>query len=358
MNPLHRRSSACLSVCASASLALLTGCSGAASSSETSVTPPAAPQNLYVVQQNFSSSSPGSEPYAIPASTAILVFPTSSTGSVSPSITITPPAGLLLDTVTADTSGNVYAAGYLQTPEAPAEIAVFPAGSTGAATPSRILTGSNTLLYEPQTLAADSSGQIYVGDVDVSVAVFGAGATGDVAPTRRITGPLTDLFSATFGVAVDANGGIYISQDTLASQEVDAFAPGANGNVAPARVLTGSATGFGVPFGLATDSSNNLYVTYGHETPGVAIFPATADGNVAPSRVISGAATTLLNPTSAAIDSAGNLYVLDIGETASGHGGSPSIKVFSPNASGNAAPASTITSAAWTYSGNATLGIH
>jgi len=68
------------------------------------------------------------------------------------------------------------------------------------------------------------------------------------------------------------------------------YAPGANGDVAPIRTITGSNTGLSAPQYDAVDSSGRLYVTNDGSSLGtITIYAAGANGNVAPIATIGGA---------------------------------------------------------------------
>jgi len=81
-------------------------------------------------------------------------------------------------------------------PTAASGIYVFPAGASGATTPTVTLSGSATGIVEPENLATDAVGNIYYTDANTGyyndgqlpkVMVFSAGATGNVAPASSFT---------------------------------------------------------------------------------------------------------------------------------------------------------------------------
>lgn len=101
-----------------------------------------------------------------------------------------------------------------------------------------------------------------------------------------------------------ANPGLFRGSITV-------FAPGADGNVAPQRVLKGRSLGTRVPGRLAVDASGYLYTTgdprAGDDT--IRVFAPDADGGAGPVRVVAGPGTGVENPTGLAIDGGGRLYV-------------------------------------------------
>ena len=163
----------------------------------------------------------------------------------------------------------------------------------------------------------DATHNIYIEDKDNSergsgsVTVFAAGANGNVAPTRVITGSNTGLTNTTTGIAVDAVGNIYVGDACcVTGGSVLVYAAGANGNVAPIRTITGSNTELEYPEGVAVDASSNVYIS-NVENSSVTVYAAGANGNVAPIQTISGANTGLSQPYGVAVDAKANIYALD-----------------------------------------------
>lgn len=76
-------------------------------------------------------------------------------------------------------------------------VMVFNAGASGAATPTRFITGAATHLSMPEGVGIDNTtGRIFVTDVDPaqpSLLCFESGATGNAAPLTRVIGNLTEL---------------------------------------------------------------------------------------------------------------------------------------------------------------------
>ncbi len=72
-------------------------------------------------------------------------------------------------------------------------VAVYAFGASGTATPVRLISGTNTQLQTPVYTLLDSSGNLYVLDngsagITPIVNIYSAGANGNVAPARQITG--------------------------------------------------------------------------------------------------------------------------------------------------------------------------
>jgi hypothetical protein len=95
----------------------------------------------------------------------------------------------------------------------------------------------------------DAAGNLYVANYsNHTITVFGPGASGNVAPIRTISGPMTGLSNPS-GIALNPSGNLYVANDVVNSVVV--FAPGAAGNVTPIRTLSGPSTGINRPAALA-----------------------------------------------------------------------------------------------------------
>ncbi|HUO06675.1 MAG TPA: PQQ-binding-like beta-propeller repeat protein, partial [Candidatus Binataceae bacterium] len=141
--------------------------------------------------------------------------------------------------ITLDASGNIYAANNQED-----SITAYPVGSSGDAQPFAIISGPSTGLGFPRGIAMDSSENLYVANFSYNnVIVYPAGSNGDAQPSAVIEG-----LSEPNDVAVDADGNIYVANY---ENSIMVFPPGSNGNVAPIRTLAGSATGLNYPQGIA-----------------------------------------------------------------------------------------------------------
>jgi hypothetical protein len=148
-------------------------------------------------------------------------------------------------------------------------------------------------------MTVDHTGNLYVGNNtdDQPVQVYGSTANGPVAPARAIGGDQTGMGRpacpggyAIAGMAVNDAEEIHVLYKCLPDRTAsDApvvlykFAAMANGNIAPAKLLTlpgGTVSGRG----LALDSAGNAYVCM--DGSRVIEFPATASGAANPSNVL------------------------------------------------------------------------
>ena len=120
--------------------------------------------------------------------------------------------------------------------------------------------------------------------------------TGSPTPTPVATGKL---------YVMDSNSNTLLRFDNALT---------ANGNIAPAATIVGNNTTFNFPGFMTLDTaSDSLYIA-DTSNLSVVIYDgiSTKTGNLAPSRIIAGTATNLLSPTDVSLDKVRNLlYVAD-----------------------------------------------
>src|SRR5437899_1047168 len=242
-----------------------------------------------------------------------------------------------------DTTGRIYVANASTNDN----ITIYAPAASGNATPIDTIAGSNTGLNAGGALALDSAGNLYVANYyGSSITVYAPGATGNAAPIATIAGANTGL-SVPIDLAFDPAGRLYVTND---AGSVTVCAAGASGNVAPIATIGGSSstdnTGLNYPVGIARDGAGRLYVT----NPGpntVTVFAAGASGNATPATTIStiSPANQTGYPTGIALDPAGNVSVTNNQYRATGNGIYPSVTVYAPGAGGTAPPTRTITGA-------------
>lgn len=223
-------------------------------------------------------------------------------------------------------------------------LAFNPAADGTTVTPLINIQGSATGLGScQQGVALDSSSNVYVTDLGTvanpggQVSVFAAGLQGNIAPLRVIGGALANFHSPA-GLAFDSAGNLYVAQTGQGyggafPGGISVFAPGARGNVAPLRTISGTATRLNGTYSLAFDGAGNLYASNPNGNS-ITVYAPGASGNALPIRTIAGTSTLLASPAGIAIDAAGYLYVGNQNLSAS----STPILVFAPNVNGNAAP--------------------
>jgi sugar lactone lactonase YvrE len=241
------------------------------------------------------------------------------------------------------TSGPLYVAN-----QTGRSITVYAPGATGNATPLRTIAGSSTGLSQPNSIARDSAGRLYVINYGTSVSspetltVYADSATGNAAPVRTIPGIDAGRHNI-WGLAVDAAGRLYVATsrvggDTI-GDTIKVFAANASANTTPLYTIGGSNTGLNVPEGIALDPAGQLYVA-NYRSSTVTIYAPGASGNIAPIATIAGSSTGLNSPAFIALDRFGQLYVLNI-VIMSNHA-YYRITVYSANATGDATPIATL----------------
>ena len=188
--------------------------------------------------------------------------------------------------------------------------------TNGDTAPSKTLAGDATGIDDPQDVAIDSSGRTYIANLNGDVTVHAADwAAGNTAPIRSIPtrGANTGLIDPQ-GIDATDDGTIYVTQTLRDGSfpptrfgQVRVFSPTASGDVAPIRTISGSNapgnTGMGYATGVAVGPDGLIYVAA--DWDGVKVFSASADGDVAPVKALSGSASRV------AFDASGRLYVAD-----------------------------------------------
>jgi sugar lactone lactonase YvrE len=183
---------------------------------------------------------------------------------------------------------------YVATEQATSTVYGFYDGNTNGTKPNITITND---VGDPFGVAVDANGALYVSDSDLSyISVYPSGST-----TQSYV--LNNAVNSPQGVAVDQGGNLYVANN--GANNVTEYAQGARTG---APFATFSVT---APYGLAVDGSGNLYVgsqNAAHTAYQIAMFPAGSPDGASPSFVI----TSGVNyPSQLAFDGSGNLYVAD-----------------------------------------------
>ncbi len=235
--------------------------------------------------------------------------------------------------VGADNSGNVYVADTQNstirkiTPAGDVSTLAGTAGTVGSAD----ATGATASFNFPRGVATDSAGNVYVADTGnhtirkitpggvVTTLAGAAGLTGSADATGAAAS-----FSIPFGVATDSAGNVYVAdtgnntiRKITPAGDVSTLA-GTAGTVGSTDA-TGAAASFNVSFGVAADSTGNVYVadednnTIRKITPAGEVSTLAGTAGASGSIDATGAAARFNFPRGVATDNAGNIYVADAG---------------------------------------------
>ena len=176
--------------------------------------------------------------------------------------------------------------------------------------------GTVAKFWSPYDVAVDSSGNVYVADFGnqrirkITPGKVVSTFAGSTHGYHNATGTAAQFRNPT-GVDVDSSGNVYVADynnhrirkitsakevTTLAGSGTAGFANGAS-----------TKAQFNIPFSVAVDSDNNIYVA---DTDNQRIRKITSAGGVS---TFAGDAAEFHNPTGVAVDSSGNVYVVDMG---------------------------------------------
>jgi sugar lactone lactonase YvrE len=168
---------------------------------------------------------------------------------------------------------------------------------------------------EPAGVAADGSGNVYAADVGNN-AVYEVLAINGSIPANPNIKVLGNGFDGPVGVAVDANGNVYVTDYYhIAVKEMLAV----NGSIPdnPTIRILGSRTlgsGFSAPWGIAVDSSGDVYVT---DTVNNVVYEMIAvNGSIPDNPIIKTVGSDFNAPTGVVVDASRDAYVADIGNNA------------------------------------------
>jgi sugar lactone lactonase YvrE len=194
--------------------------------------------------------------------------------------------------------------------------------------------GATVTFSNPQAVATDTGGNIYVADSANNIIrlITPAGNVSTLAGSAGLagsadgTGPAA-RFNQPAGIAVDSATNIYVSDygnhtiRQISTLGVVTTFAGLAGTAGSANNV-GSLASFFHPMGLAVDSANNVYVAdYGNHlirkiTPARAVSTlAGSAGNFGYTNG-TGTATAFYGPEALTMDLAGNVYVADTGNAA------------------------------------------
>jgi len=266
--------------------------------------------------------------------------------------------------VAVDASGLIYAVNDSPIGASPPSVTVYAANPSGTLNeaPLGTITGANTGLGNPNGIAVDSSGNIYVANANLfttvghasTVTVYPANPRGTLneAPIATITEPFQDITdadgAADKGVALDACGNVYVTDYTNSGDFVSVYAANPRGAVSGPPLAT-MTVNYPVLFGpvvsaVAVDPNGLIYAALGIDADdgAISVYPANPSGTFAgtPVGTIAGSSTGLGALPFVAVDPAGPIYSTSFEGTVIN-----AITVYAANPRGtlNEAPIGTIT---------------
>ena len=274
---------------------------------------------------------------ASPPSLALLAGDMQSSGSLNGigiAARFNAPQGLATDN-----AGNVYVADTSNsiirkiTPQGVVSTLAGAAGTPGSSD-STDGTGATARFDNPTSVGTDRAGNVYVTETFTVRKVTPEGAVSTLAGTAGArgsnngTGPAAS-FAAAYGGGADSAGNVYVVDNActlrkITPQGVVTFAL-ITADVSDPVVgqlphdCTGASREVNGPFGVATDSADNIYETHTSwqvvykMTPAGVLSTLAGTVGVIGSADATGAAASFNRPWGVAADSAGNVYVADTG---------------------------------------------
>lgn len=215
--------------------------------------------------------------------------------------------------VAVDAAGNIYVEDWghnqVKTISPSGVVSVF--AGTGAAG-SADGTGSVASFYEPDGMAADAAGNLYIGDQGnnlirkITSTGFVSTLAGSGTPGMGDGKGVLASFNSPRGLAVDQAGNVYVADQ--ANNMIRMITPAGNvttlagGGAAGFTDGMGRSATFNTPTGVGLDASGNVYVA---DAGNNAVRKITPAGNVTT------VATGISFPREVRVDGTGNLYVTE-----------------------------------------------
>jgi len=230
-----------------------------------------------------------------------------------------------------ETTNATPPAGTIYVINAGSQVEEFAAGSGSGATP--INSFASTALVHPTGMAVDANGRVYVAQ---SPNIYSYTYVSCNGQTQASPATILTSVAGPWGLVIDASGNLVATDSS--NNAVDFFGVGAYGAAAPFKSISGSNTQLSTPYQAAFDGSGNLYVVNVGSSSITVYSAASIAGsgalNVAPTAVITSSATAIDHPVALAVDSTGRIYV--------GNSANTTISVFT-YANGYQTPLATLT---------------
>jgi len=216
-------------------------------------------------------------------------------------------------------SGGLWVVNYVHSATAVEYSAQQLAASTSGAPATALATG----VSGDFGAAFDAEGNLWVGqtgfgDAIVEYSASQLGSSGAPAPAVTLKPSAAGSLNGVAGLAFDANGNLWVA-NSLANTIVEFAADQltSSGSPTPAVTLSASGGSLSAPTGVAFDAGNNLWVVNAGDSSAVEFTPGqyAATGAPVPAVTLTSNAGSLRGPLGLAFDRSGDLWVSD-GNTA------------------------------------------
>jgi hypothetical protein len=281
------------------------------------------------------------------------IFPKGSVGTATPTRLTSTDLTILGGMLAVAPNGTIVGTGAC--PPCTYTLVEFAASAIGLnATPTAVINypghANPSPLVAPAALAFDKNNYLYaiqgaqsVPSEPASIFIINPGASGSLSGQyQTIAGSSTMLSNVNqSGLAVDASGNIYAAlEPSTGPPYIAVYPPGEYGNIAPARVISGSNTGFKIPSQIGVSAGGTLSV-FDSQSQEVFVFAPGASGNVLPMAEFQSPQLPYNSPM--AVDASGNVYAFNLTNLS----GPQALIVFDAGASGFVAPSLSVTMPAY-----------
>jgi DNA-binding beta-propeller fold protein YncE len=205
---------------------------------------------------------------------------------------------------------------YVANGSLPFSITVYSRTADGDTAPLRTIS-SATGLNEPSGIAIDAVHKEIIttnrrmGGTPGYIAVYHRTDSGNIAPLRTITGTATSFLDP-IGIAVDTvNGEIFVVD--MQTDSVSVFNRNASGAAVPSRRIVGGLTGFSISIKITVDVEHNEIFITNDGNDSITVYNRTDKDNASPKRTIIGGNTHIFDPYGIALDSVNNeIFVMNL----------------------------------------------
>lgn len=268
------------------------------------------------------------------AATGMITVIAGSADGATPSTTPSSPTSvtILPRSVVLGANNNLYIAdgnGYVEEIDGSTGLLRVIAGNEDGSVPSTTLTSPTSVKISPNNVTVDANNNIYITDEAgyVEEIFASSGLFKVIAGNNSGESPTTTFVAATSvqvspgGIAVDAENNIYITDyngyvEQITNNQLKIIAGSTGGGVSPTTTYAPATAVEILPYGIAVDSSSNLYVAdydgYIEQiTDGqLKIIAGNINGSTPTTTAESPTAVNIL-ARSVAVDASDNIYVVD-----------------------------------------------